>query len=116
MLSEKSPRFSTSACLHSVPTFLPLTSVALHARASLSKTNRGLTINTDTIAHHSRRVLPPTCRDFYLGGKQIKLLGEGACVILCADGADVEARTYGTWGLVSSSPASPRASVFCSVS
>lgn len=58
--------------------------------------------------------LAPTRRGYYSLG-QIKLLGEGACVILCADGADVEARTYGTWGLVSCSPASPRASVFCSV-
>lgn len=75
-----------------------------------------ISVEDEPRPHNKYRHHSTPCRDFYLGGKQIKLLGEGACVILCADGADVEARTYGTWGLVSSSPASPRASVFCSVS
>lgn len=50
-----------------------------------------------------------------VAGWQIKLLGDNASLILCAEGADVEARTYGTWGVVSSSPASPGASAFRSV-
>ncbi|CAM9317142.1 unnamed protein product, partial [Ectocarpus sp. 8 AP-2014] len=50
--------------------------------------------------------------EVHLGNPQIKLLGDNASLILCAEGADVEARTYGTWGVVSSSPASPGASAF----
>ncbi|CAN0027152.1 unnamed protein product, partial [Ectocarpus sp. 12 AP-2014] len=50
--------------------------------------------------------------EVHLKNPQIKLLGDNASLILCAEGADVEARTYGTWGVVSSSPASPGASAF----
>ncbi len=69
-------------------------------------------------AYSFRGVFAPSCRLRIIrpvSSGQIKLLGEGACVILCAEGADVEARTYDTWGVVPSSPASPRASAFHSV-
>ncbi|CAM9283675.1 unnamed protein product, partial [Ectocarpus sp. 13 AM-2016] len=48
--------------------------------------------------------------EVHLKNPQIKLLGDNASLILCAEGADVEARTYGTWGVVSSSPSSLGAS------
>ena len=48
--------------------------------------------------------------------EQIKLVGEGSCLILYADRADAEAKTYSTCLAVASTPGSPRASLFHKVS
>ncbi|CAM9101923.1 unnamed protein product, partial [Scytosiphon promiscuus] len=48
--------------------------------------------------------------EVHLKNPQIKLLGDSACLILYAEGADVEAGTCGTWEMVAPSPTSDRAS------